>query len=128
MAHLIIQYSSNLDSLKDMTNVCRVMSKAMQKTELFPLAGIRVRAYPVIHSSIADKHSDNAFVDMVLRMGEGRTEKQKVMAGTDLMATAEVEFSEQMANPHFALSLEIIVISKLLSWKKNTIHKRLMPT
>jgi len=64
---------------------------------------------------------------MVLRMGEGRTEQQKSQVGTDLMAAAEAEFSTQLANPHFALSLEIIVISKLLSWKKNSIHSRLRP-
>jgi len=64
---------------------------------------------------------------MNLRMGEGRTDLQKSRVGTDIMAAAEVEFSAQLANPNFALSLEIIVISKLLSWKKNSIHNRLRP-
>jgi 5-carboxymethyl-2-hydroxymuconate isomerase len=127
MAHLIIQYSENLDSQVKMTDVCKVMSGVMQKTGFFPLAGIRVRAYPVTHRSIADEHPENTFLDMVLRMGEGRTEQQKSRVGTDLMAAAEAEFSTQLANPHFALSLEIIVISKLLSWKKNSIHNRLRP-
>ena len=127
MAHLIIQYTESLDNQVNMTRICNVMSGVMQKTGFFPLAGIRVRAYPVMHSSIADEHSENAFLDMVLRMGEGRTKQQKSTVGTDLMAAAEAEFSMQLANPHFALSLEIIVISKLLSWKKNSIHKRLRP-
>ena len=127
MAHLIIQYSENLDSQVNMTNVCSVMSGVMQKTGLFPLAGIRVRAYPLMHRSIADEHPENAFCDMNLRMGEGRTDLQKSRVGTDIMAAAEVEFSAQLANPNFALSLEIIVISKLLSWKKNSIHNRLRP-
>ena len=127
MAHLIIQYSENLDGQVNMTEVCSVMSGAMQKTGLFPLAGIRVRAYPVTYSSIADEHRENAFCDMVLRMGEGRTDQQKSKIGIDLMAVAEVEFSTHLANPYFALSLEIIEISKILSWKKNSIHKRLSP-
>ena len=127
MAHLIIQYTENLDNQVNMTGVCNVMSGVMQKTGFFPLAGIRVRAYPVMYSSIADEHPENAFLDMVLRMGEGRTEQQKSTIGADLMAAAEAEFSMQLANPYFALSLEIIVISKLLSWKNNSIHKRLRP-
>ena len=127
MAHLIIQYTENLDNQVNMTGVCNVMSGVMQKTGFFPLAGIRVRAYPVTHSSIADGHPENTFLDMVLRMGEGRTEQQKSIVGTDLMVAAEAEFSTQLANPHFALSLEIIEISKLLSWKKNSMHKRLSP-
>ena len=127
MAHLIIQYSENLDSRVNMTNVCSVMSGVMQKTGLFPLAGIRGRAHSVIHRSIADEHPENAFCDMVLRMGEGRTDQQKSRVGTDLMAAAEAEFFAQLSTPYFALSLEIIVISKLLSWKKNSIHNRLRP-
>ena len=127
MAHLIIQYAESLDNQVNMAGVCNVMSGVMQKTGFFPLAGIRVRAYPVMYSSIADEHPENAFLDMVLRMGEGRTEQQKSTIGADLMAAAEAEFSMQLANPYFALSLEIIVISKLLSWKNNSIHKRLRP-
>ena len=127
MAHLIIQYAESLDKHVNMTHFCNVMSGVMHKTGFFPLAGIRVRAYPVMHSSIADQHPENTFLDMVLRMGEGRTEQQKSKVGTDLMAAAEAEFSKQLANPHFALSLEIIVISKLQSWKKNSIHNRLRP-
>ena len=127
MAHLIIQYSEHLDSRVNMTHVCSVMSGVMQKTGLFPLAGIRVRAHPVMHRSIADEHPENAFCDMVLRMGEGRTDQQKSRVGTDLMAAAEAEFFAQLSTPYFALSLEIIVISKLLSWKKNSIHNRLRP-
>ena len=115
MAHLIIQYAESLDKQVNITRVCNVMSGIMHKTGFFPLAGIRVRAYPVMHSSIADQHLENTFLDMVLRMGEGRSEQQKSKAGTDLMAAAESEFSKQLANPYFALSLEIIVISKLLS-------------
>ena len=127
MAHLVIQYSENLDTQVNMTDFCSVMSGMMQKMGLFPLAGIRVRAYPVMHRSIADEHPENAFCDMILRMGEGRTDQQKSSVGTDLMAAAEAEFSAQLANPYFALSLEIIVISKSLSWKKNSIHNRLRP-
>jgi len=127
MAHLIIQYAESLDKQVNITRVCNVMSGIMHKTGFFPLAGIRVRAYPVMHSSIADGHPENTFLDMVLRMGEGRTEQQKSTVGTDLMVAAEAEFSTQLANPHFALSLEIIEISKLLSWKKNSMHKRLSP-
>lgn len=125
MAHLIIQYSENLGSNMNMSNFCNKMNKVMQATNLFPLAGIRVRAHPMLMSSIADQHPDNAFVDMILRMGEGRSDEQKSNVGLALMVAAEAAFAVQLAQPHFALSLEIIVISKLLSWKKNSIHPRL---
>ena len=97
----------------------------MQQTGLFPLAGIRVRAHPMPHSSIADEHPNNAFADMILRIGEGRSDEQKAAAGAALMEVAKSAFAAQLAQPHFALSLEIIEISKRFSWKANSIHPRL---
>ena len=69
--HLVIQYSENLGEQVNMTEICAAMSKALQQTGLFPLAGIRVRAYSTPESSIADEHLDNAFADIILRIGEG---------------------------------------------------------
>ncbi|MDA9291596.1 5-carboxymethyl-2-hydroxymuconate Delta-isomerase, partial [bacterium] len=68
MPHLTVQYSQNLDHDVDMKEFCSVMSVAMQQTGVFPLAGIRVRAHPMPQYCVADEHSKNAFVDMVLRM------------------------------------------------------------
>ena len=75
MPHFIIQYSENLNEQVNMTELCAVMSKTMQQTGLFPLAGIRVRAHPMPHSSIADEHPNNAFADMILRIGGGRSDE-----------------------------------------------------
>ena len=125
MPHLIIQYSESLGEQVDMTEFCAVMSKVMQQTGLFPLAGIRVRAHPMPHSSIADEHPENAFLDIILRIGEGRSGAQKAIAGSALMEGAKSAFAAQLAHPHFALSLEIIEIPKLFSWKTNSIHPRL---
>ena len=125
MPHLIIQYSESLGERVNMTEFCAVMSKVMQQTGQFPLAGIRVRAHPMPHSSIADEHPENAFVDIILRIGEGRSDAQKATAGSALMQAAKSAFAAQLAHPHFALSLEIIEISKSFSWKTNSIHPRL---
>jgi 5-carboxymethyl-2-hydroxymuconate isomerase len=65
MPHLIIQYSENLGEQVNMTEFCAVMSKAIQQTGLFPLAGIRVCAHPMPHSSITDEHPNNAFADFI---------------------------------------------------------------
>ena len=125
MPHLIIQYSENLGEQVNMTELCAVMSKAMQQTGLFPLAGIRVRANPMPHNSIADEHPNNAFADMILRIGEGRSDEQKAAAGAALMEVAKSAFAAQLAQPYFALSLEVVEIIKRFSWKANSIHPRL---
>ena len=101
------------------------MNVAMQETAVFPLAGIRVRAHPMPHYCVADEHPKNAFVDMILRMGEGSSDATKSEVGAFLMARAEAVFAPLLAEPHFALSLEIVTISKPFGWKTNSIHTRI---
>ena len=73
----------------------------MQETGVFPLAGIRVRAHPMPHYFVADGHPKNAFVDMVLRMGEGRSDATKSEVGAFLMARAEAVFAPLLAESIF---------------------------
>ncbi len=125
MPHLVIQYSSNLTETIDMQALCNQLRLAMIDTGIFPEGGIRVRTFSTDHCSIADAHPDNAFADMVLRIGAGRTMDEKSNAGEAIMAAAKHHFRGLLDAPHFALSLEIIEIDKALSWKANSIHPRL---
>src|SRR5215213_3482786 len=72
MPHFTIEYSANLDSRVDMQAVVEVVRKAAVETGVFPLGGIRVRAIRCEHSAIADGAAHYGFLDMVLRLGEGR--------------------------------------------------------
>ena len=125
MPHLRIECSANIEKRVDMAEFCRLMSDALMSTGLFPLGGIRVRAYPAEAIAIADGHAGNAFVDMVLRLGEGRLLAERRRTGETLIAAARAFLAGVLAEPHFALSLEIVEIDKALSWKINTIHPRL---
>jgi 5-carboxymethyl-2-hydroxymuconate isomerase len=124
MAHPIIQHSSNIGPV-EIQALCDSLHDVMISTGTFPLGGVRVRALSSDAYAIADRHKDNAFVDMVLRMGKGRSIEQKKRSGAALMSTAEACFSEALARPHFALSLEILEIDEQMSWKVNSIHSRL---
>lgn len=124
MPHLTIQYSKNLNGGFDMQSLCETLRLTMIDVGIFPLGGIRVRAFAADAASIADDHPDNAFVDMVLRIGAGRSRDEKKQAGEAILATAREFFQEVLDTPHFALSLEIIEIDPLLSWKINSIHSR----
>ena len=75
--------------------------------------------------AIADQQPENAYIDMVLRMGEGRGTEDRQAAGERIIETAATYCAELMGKPHFALSLEIVEIQKDFSWKKNTMHPRL---
>lgn len=125
MPHLQIQYSSNIEKFKSLDALCTVLSQTIAELGYYPLGGIRVRAMPMLHYSIADQHPDNQFVDMIFRIGVGRSDAQKSETGERLIETAEDFFSEELASEHFMLSLEIIEIERSFSWKKNSVHQRL---
>ena len=86
---------------------------------------MRVRARPCPHYAIADMLPANAFADMILRIGTGRSEDEKKAVGQALMRTAEAHFAPLLAQPHFALTLEVQEIFPTFSWRTNAIHPRL---
>ena len=124
MPHLRVEYSANLED-SNITALCAALSGGLAASGIFPVGGIRVRAYPAAHSAIADSDPENSFADMVLRMGAGRSETEKKTTGDALMAIAARHFAGPLKGQHFALSLEIVEIDPKLSWRANTIHPRL---
>lgn len=125
MPHLTVEYSGNLDAESDMTALCLALHRAMVASGHFELGAIRVRARPCPHFAVADLLPQNAFADMILRIGQGRSEADRKAVGAALMAVAEAHFAPQLAHPHFALTLEVQEISAPFSWKTNAIHPRL---
>lgn len=125
MPHLSIQHSPRLSDTHDMAALCEALRQTMIQAGCFPLGGIRVRAWPTPAEAIADGHPDNAYADLVLRMGAGRSKDVRRAAGEAIMSCAEDFFAGALATGHFALALEIIEIDSDLSWKTNSIHARL---
>ena len=81
MPHFTIEYSANLDARVDMDAVVEIVRKAAVETGIFPLGGIRVRAIRCEHYAIADGRPELGFLDMVLRLGEGRDLAARKKAG-----------------------------------------------
>ncbi|MGA0233972.1 MAG: 5-carboxymethyl-2-hydroxymuconate Delta-isomerase [Alphaproteobacteria bacterium] len=125
MPHVSIQYSPQLDDSHDMSALCHALNEAIVETALFPVAGIRVRAFRADHESVADRHPDNAFVAMQMYIGQGRTLEEQQRAGTHIYAAAEAFFADRLAGAHFMLSMEIFENNAAVSWKRNSVHPRL---
>ncbi len=125
MPHLQIQYSPHLAQTHDISALCKSLAECIIKTELFPKGGLRVRAFETDHAYIADGHQENAFVDLIFRIGAGRSDAQKKQTGAELMHTVEAFFADIKDDGYLMLSLEIIEIQKSLSWKSNSVHARL---
>ncbi|UPK06820.1 5-carboxymethyl-2-hydroxymuconate Delta-isomerase [Bradyrhizobium sp. 170] len=125
MPHFTIEYSGNLDRHVDMGAVVEQVRKAAVETGIFPLGGIRVRAVRCEHYAIADGRQDYSFLDMVLRLGEGRDLATRKKAGEHIFKALSAHLDPVFANQKFALSFDMQINDKETSWKRNNIHEAL---
>ncbi len=125
MPHFTIEYSANLDSRLDMGEVVELVRKAAVETGIFPLGGIRVRAIRCEHYAIADGRNDYGFLDMVLRLGEGRDLTTRKKAGEHVFKALSTYLDPVFASGKFALSFDMQINDKETSWKRNNIHDAL---
>jgi 5-carboxymethyl-2-hydroxymuconate isomerase len=125
MPHFTIEYSANLDSCIDMGKVVEVVRKAAVETGIFPLGGIRVRAVRCEHYAIADGNPQLGFLDMVLRLGEGRDLATRKKAGEHIFKALSAFLDPVFAQSKFALSFDMQINDKETSWKRNNIHEAL---
>ncbi|MCA6125045.1 5-carboxymethyl-2-hydroxymuconate Delta-isomerase [Bradyrhizobium sp. WSM 1704] len=125
MPHFTLEYSANLDGLVDMGKTVEVVRTAAVETGIFPLGGIRVRAVRCEHYAIADGRTNYGFLDMVLRLGEGRDLATRKTAGEHIFKKLSAHLDPVFASSKFALSFDMQINDKDTSWKRNNIHEAL---
>jgi 5-carboxymethyl-2-hydroxymuconate isomerase len=125
MPHFTLEYSANLDSRVDMGKMVEVVRKAAVETGIFPLGGIRVRAIRCEHFSIADGNPNLGFLAMVLRLGEGRDLATRQKAGEHVFKALSAHLDPVFKESKFALSFDMQINDKEMSWKRNNIHEAL---
>jgi len=125
MPHFTIEYSANLDGRIDMGAVVELVRKAAVETGIFPLGGIRVRTVRCEHYAIADGNPHLGFLDMVLRLGEGRDLATRKQAGEHIFKALSAYLDPVFKQAKFALSFDMQINDKDMSWKRNNIHEAL---
>ena len=123
MPHFTIEYSANLDARLDMGALVEAVRKAAVETGIFPLGGIRVRAIRCEHYAIADGNAQFGFLDMVLRLGEGRDLAIRKKAGEHIFRVLSDHLDPVFATSKFALSFDMQINDRETSWKRNNIHE-----
>ena len=123
MAHLKIEYSAGVEA--HIAALCAGGHAAMIAAGIFPVAGIRVRAFRADHVAIADGDARHGYVDISVRLRGGRTFEAKKAATEELFAAAKA-FLQPVIDTHpMALSMEMRDIDPELSPKLNTIRDHL---
>jgi 5-carboxymethyl-2-hydroxymuconate isomerase len=122
MPHFTLEYSANLGARVDMGKVVEVVRQAAVETGIFPLGGIRVRAIRCEHYAIANGSTEFGFLDMVLRLGEGRDLATRKKAGEHIFKALSAHLDPVFASSKFALSFDMQINDKETGWKRNNIH------
>ncbi|MEZ8014789.1 MAG: 5-carboxymethyl-2-hydroxymuconate isomerase [Ascidiaceihabitans sp.] len=125
MPHFHIEYSANLESLVDMAQLCEAVRAKAATIDTFPMAGIRVRATRVDHVAIANGNPKHGFVDLSVRLREGRPHDVKRDAITQIFAVLTDFMAPTMETLSVALSAEMRDIDADLSPKFGNIRDHL---
>lgn len=125
MPHFSIEYSANLDALVDMPALCDHLRRAAVETGVFPMAGIRVRAFRADHVSIADGDAKHGFLDLSVRLRAGRDLATRKQATARIFTALEEFMAPALARHSIALSMEMRDIDPELSPKTGTIRDHL---
>ena len=123
MAHFVLEYSANLGLQQDhVQKLMEQLHTSAQQTGLFPLKGIRSRAYVCDQYRMADGNTHHGFAHLEVKVGAGRSL-------ADRQAVAEQFFSvfTQFFDVHFeqrgmALSFELRELEPVLKFNKNNIQ------
>ncbi len=125
MPHFQIDYSANLEAVVDIGQLCEAIRAKASTIETFPMAGIRVRATRVDHVAMADGNPKHGFIDLSVRLREGRPDAVKRDAIDQVFATLKEFMTAAMASHSIALSAEMRDINADLSPKFGTTRDHL---
>jgi 5-carboxymethyl-2-hydroxymuconate isomerase len=122
MPHITLDYSPNMEDRTDIAALCRCLRQAAAATGVFPLAGIRVRAFAASHASIADGDPQHGYIDISIRLRAGRDLDTRKCAAQAVFQAAQSFLEPALQEHSIALSLEMRDIDPELSPKCGTIR------
>ncbi|MGR3614723.1 MAG: 5-carboxymethyl-2-hydroxymuconate Delta-isomerase [Paracoccaceae bacterium] len=123
MPHFCIEYSANMENRVDIQSLCDLLRHTAIDTGVFPLAGVRVRAFRADHVSIADGDTQHGFIDISIRLRAGRDLETRKRATDTIFGAAEAFLAVALTKHSFALSLEMRDIDPELSPKTGSIRQ-----
>ena len=122
MPHIVVEYSAGLKERLNLDELIAALHSAALQTGIFPLGGLRTRAYEPSHCLVADGHPDNAFVHISVKVGHGRDLPTRKRACETIFAAACAQLSSLYEQSPLAISLEMQEIDPVLTFKKNNLH------
>lgn len=123
MAHFVLEYSDNIAGQElALQTLFKTLHAAAEGCGLFPLKGLRSRAYPCQYYRIADGNPEHAFVHLTVLLGAGRSLEDRRRAAEDFFRLLRDHFAPLSARRGLALSLEMKELEPVLKYNFNTVQ------
>jgi 5-carboxymethyl-2-hydroxymuconate isomerase len=99
--------------------------------QVYPTGGTRVLAYAASHYAVADGGAagkaaggsgDYAFVYLNLRMGRGRSDATKSIAGGAISTAAKTHFATVLQTEHIGITVQIDEGQEVFDAKHSSLH------
>ena len=123
MPHLIVEYSDNIETRLDLDRLLDRLHEEAVASGMFPLGGIRIRAYKAERYRIADCDGANAFVHVTAIVGSGRPLDRREQVSQRLFDAICDELAEAQATSPLAISFNMREFDPVLNLKKNNLHE-----
>ena len=123
MAHFILEYSDNIDAATlSLQTLFANLHAAADETGLFPLKGIRSRAYACHDYRMADGNPEHMFVHLTVLLGAGRSLPEREDAAQRFFAVLSGHFAACFEQRGVAMSFEMKELEPVLKYNKNNIQ------
>lgn len=123
MAHFVLEYSANIPA--ETLNLQLLFSKLHQAavdSGLFPLKGIRSRAYACHDYRMADGNPEHIFVHLSVLLGAGRSLEEREGAAQSFFQIVHLHFASCFEHRGVALSFEMKELEPILKYNKNNLQ------
>ena len=107
VTHIVIEHSSNLRRQLNLPKFVEAMRQAALATGIFPVGGMRARAYESDSYCDVGQPPDHAFVHLCISVGQGRDHASRRQACEEIFAAACEQLREVRARGPLGISVEM---------------------
>ena len=125
MPHIIVEYSANLDEALPIAALIKDVHQAVLSTGIFKLGAVRTRAERRDIFVIADADPENAFINVIAKIGRGRPPEKRRALAEAIMAALDRATATLAASRGLALSVYVEEIDEDGALRKNNLHARM---
>ena len=124
MPNVVVEYSDNIRADADIPGLLKAIAAAVIASDVFPTAGIRVRAHACEDYVIADGDPSYAFVSIAARVARGRPEADRKRAFDAVFEAVKAHLEPVDRKWTLAISMDVEEFGDRLAYKQNRLHEK----